>query len=125
MPIITLKPESLGVTSNDPGLTRRLAGQFLKWFGAERFRPSERVTSAEDFSEYSRTEERVPTCLWWVGSTDPAKFVESEPTGIPVPSNHSSTFAPVPEPTLKTCVTSMSAAVLELMGNSQSERSKP
>jgi hippurate hydrolase len=55
--------------------------------------------------------------MWWVGATDPAKIAESERTGIPVPSNHSATFAPVPEPTLTTCVTSMTAAILELMGN--------
>jgi len=54
--------------------------------------------------------------MWWVGATDPAQFVESERTGVPVPSNHSATFAPVPEPTLKACVTSMTAAVIELLG---------
>jgi hypothetical protein len=59
----------------------------------------------------------VPICMWWVGATDPAKFIESERTGVPVPSNHSATFVPDPEPTLKTCVTSMTAAVLELIGN--------
>ena len=53
--------------------------------------------------------------MWWVGGTDPAKIAESERTGVPVPSNHSATFAPVPEPTLKACVTSMTAAILELM----------
>jgi len=37
--------------------------------------------------------------------------------GGEVPSNHPATFAPVPEPTLKACVTSMTAAVLEVMGN--------
>ena len=74
------------------------------------------MTGGEDFSEFGRTPDRVPICMWWVGATDPAKFTESERTGIPVPSNHSATFAPVPEPTLKACVTSMSAAVFELVG---------
>ena len=41
---------------------------------------------------------------------------ESRRTGIPVPSNHNPGFAPVPEPTLKAAVTSMTAAVLELLG---------
>ena len=35
-----------------------------------------------------------------------------------------STFAPVPEPTLKACVTSMTAAVLELMGKSPERTSR-
>jgi len=113
-PIVTLTPESVGVTKNDPALGRRLGGAFVGWFGSERAKKQEPIMGAEDFSEFSR--QGVPICMWWVGATDPAKFVESERTGVPVPSNHSATFAPVPEPTLKACVTSMTAAVLELLG---------
>jgi len=61
----------------------------------------------------------VPICMWWVGGMDPTRIAECERTGVPVPSNHSATFAPLPEPTLKTCVTSMTAAVLELLGKTQ------
>lgn len=114
LPVVTLTPESVSVTSNDLALTRRLGGAFVEWFGKDRAKPTEPVMGGEDFSEFSR--QGVPICMWRVGATDPAKFAESERTGIPVPSNHSATFAPVPEPTLKACVTSMTAAVLELMG---------
>jgi amidohydrolase len=117
LPVITLTPESVSVTVNDPALTRRLTGAFTAWFGAERVKPQPPTTGGEDFSEFGRTTHRVPISMWKVGATDPAKFVESERTGVPVPSNHSPTFAPVPEPTLKACVTSMTAAVLELMRN--------
>ncbi|MBM3871817.1 MAG: amidohydrolase, partial [Verrucomicrobia bacterium] len=41
---------------------------------------------------------------------------ESIKTGRTLPSLHSSKFAPVPEPTLKTGVIAMTAAVLELVG---------
>ena len=112
LPVITLTPESVGVTSNDPTLARRLAGTFTHWFGSDRARVQEPIMGAEDFSEFSH--QNVPICMWWVGGTDPAKILESERTGVPVPSNHSATFAPIPEPTLKACVTSMTAAVLEL-----------
>ena len=113
MPVVTLTPESVSVTSNDSALTRRLGGAFVEWFGKDRAKPAEPIMGGEDFSEFSR--QGVPICMWRVGATDPAKFAESERTGIPVPSNHSATFAPVPEPTLKACITSMTAAVLELM----------
>ena len=116
LPVITLTPESVGVTSNDPTLTRRLTGAFTTWFGADRLKRATPITGAEDFSEFGRTSDRMPICMWWVGGTDPAKFLESERTGVPIPSNHSATFAPVPELTLKTCITSTTAAVLELMG---------
>ena len=114
LPVVTMTPESIDVTRNDPGLSRRLSARFVEWFGREQARPEDPVMGGEDFSEFSR--QRVPACIWWVGATDPARIAESERTGIPVPSNHSATFAPVPEPTLKACVTSMTAAVLELMG---------
>jgi hippurate hydrolase len=117
LPVITLTPESVGVTNNDAALARRLVGAFTEWLGKDRVKQVQPLTGGEDFSEFGRTAERVPICMWWVGATDPAKFAESERTGVPVPSNHSATFAPVPEPTLTTCVTSMTAAILELMGN--------
>jgi len=114
LPVVTLTPESIPVTSNDAALARRLAGAFTAWLGEGRVRLSPPVMGGEDFSEFSR--QGVPICMWWVGATDPARIAESERTGVPVPSNHSATFAPVPEPTIKACVTSMTAAVLELMG---------
>ena len=114
MPVITLTPESIGVTNNDPTLTRRLVGAFTHWFGADRVKVQPPTTGGEDFSEFGR--QGVPICMWSIGATDPAKIAESQRTGVPVPSNHSATFAPIPEPTLKACVTSLTAAVLELMG---------
>ncbi len=116
LPIVTLTPESVGVTSNNSALARRLGGAFTEWFGKDRVKVQEPIMGAEDFSEFSQ--QNVPICMWWVGGTDPAKIAESARTGVPVPSNHSATFAPVPEPTLKAGVASMTAAVLELMGTS-------
>ena len=50
-----------------------------------------------------------------LGAVDPAKLAESRRTGVPLPGLHSSLWAPVPEPTLRTGVKSMTSAVLELM----------
>ncbi len=116
LPVISFTPEAVPVTSNDAILARRLAGTFTQWLGGDRVKVQEPIMGAEDFSEFGRKSFGVPICMWWVGATDPARIAESERTGVPVPSNHSATFAPVPEPTLKACVTSMTAAVLELMG---------
>jgi hippurate hydrolase len=115
MPVVTITPESGPVTINDIALTRRLAGVFTEWLGTNRAKPTPATTGAEDFTFFGRTSEHVPTCMWWVGGTAPEKFAESKRTGVPVPSNHSPSFAPVPEPTLKAAVTSMTAAVLELL----------
>ena len=115
LPVVSLTPESIPVTVNDAALSRRLAGTFTQWLGIDRVRVQAPITGGEDFSEFGRPPHPLPICLWWVGATDPARIAESERTGVPVPSNHSATFAPVPEPTLKACVTSMTAAVLELL----------
>ena len=51
-----------------------------------------------------------------IGGVKPDAYQESQRTGKPLPSLHSPLWAPLPEPTLKTGVTAMTAAVLELMG---------
>ncbi len=124
LPVVTLTPESIPVTNNDSALTRRLAAAFTEWFGLDRVRLQPPITGGEDFSEFGRTVDRVPICMWWVGATDPARIAESERTGVALPSNHSATFAPVPEPTIKASVASMSAAVLHLMNSTPAVRSE-
>lgn len=116
LPVVTvLAHESTEVTINGGPLTRRLSGVFTEWLGADRVKQTPPVTGGEDFTYFGRTMEKVPICIWWVGGMAPEKFEESKRTGVPVPSNHSPLFAPVPEPTLKAAVTSMTAAVLELL----------
>ena len=45
-----------------------------------------------------------------------AKFAESQkPGATPLPSLHSSKFAPVPEPTIATGLVGMTSAILDLM----------
>jgi hippurate hydrolase len=70
----------------------------------------------EDFSEFGRTQDKIPICLFWLGAVAPERIAESEKSGKSLPSLHSSQFAPVPEPTIKTGVIAMTAAVLELAG---------
>jgi len=74
------------------------------------------VMGGEDFSEYGRTEHKVPICIFMIGAVAPETIKESARTGKSLPSLHSPLFAPVPEPTIRTGVTAMTAAVLELMG---------
>ena len=53
--------------------------------------------------------------MFVVGAVDPAKVAESKKTGTSLPSLHSSKFAPVPEPTIRTGIIGMTSAVIELM----------
>jgi hippurate hydrolase len=115
LPVVSVTPESTPVTVNDASLARRLAGTFSEYLGADRVKLVAPSTGGEDFSEFGRTAQRVPIFLWWVGATAPERLAESKRTGVPVPSNHSATFAPVPEPTLKAALTTMTGGVLELL----------
>lgn len=116
LPVITVTPESTPVTVNDKALTQRLVGTFMAWFGERQVERRPATTGGEDFSEFGRTVHRVPIFIWGVGAADPRKFEEAERKGTSLPSNHSPIATFLPDPTLKTCVTSLTAAVVELAG---------
>ncbi len=115
MPVVTISPEGMSSTYNDPALTKRIHATLTAWLGADAVRTIEPDMVSEDFSLFGRTAERVPICLFRLGAIAPEKVAESARTGMALPSLHSSKFAPVPEPTIKTGITAMSAAVLELL----------
>lgn len=114
-PIIkTSETEFTPATYNDPKLTERLAGAFEKTLGADNVVKWPPIMGAEDFGHFS-LDNQIPSSMFWLGTVDPAKVEASKKSGKPLPSLHSSLFAPVPEPTLRTGVKAMTAAVLELM----------
>jgi len=116
MPIVAVdENQTTPATYNDPALTRRLRGVFTAWFGADAVKPIDPEMGGEDFGRFSRTVEKVPAVLVRVGAVDPRLVAESARTGAPLPSLHSSKFAPVPEPTIKTGATALVAAALDLL----------
>ena len=56
--------------------------------------------------------------MFWLGAVDPAKVKTAKEKGEQLPSLHSSLFAPLPEPAIKTGVKAMVVAAFELFGNS-------
>jgi amidohydrolase len=114
-PTITIG-ESVPATYNHPDLSRRLLGVFKKWFGDAQTVSTKPIMGAEDFGLFSRTEHKIPGCIYWIGTVDPKEFKAAQAAGQPLPPLHSSKFLPALEPTLKTGVTAMTAAVLDLMG---------
>jgi hippurate hydrolase len=116
LPIVTHKEEEFTpATYNDPALTRRIRGALVSWLGADNVKTIDAEMGGEDFSQFGRTVEKVPVSMFRVGAVDPVKFAESQRTGEPLPSLHSSKFAPLPEPTIKTGVTALTASALELL----------
>jgi len=114
-PIVKVsETEITSVTYNDPQLAERLAGAFTRALGPENVVKAPPVMGSEDFG-YLSLDQKIPAVIFWLGAVDPVKVKESQEKGIALPSLHSPLFAPVPEPTLRTGVKAMTAAVMELM----------
>jgi len=114
-PSVTLQTEFTPSVYNDPALTERISVALAKAIGKENVVPSQPMMASEDFALYSLDEHQIPTMIFWVGAVDPARMKQSKEAGTLLPSLHSALFAPVPEPTLRTGIKAMTAAVLELM----------
>ena len=114
MPDVTFGDDPTPATYNDPDLTRRLAEVWRRRLGPDNVITSKPVMGAEDFGQFGRTPEKIPICIFWVGAVKRERFDESQRTSQTLPSLHSPFFAPDPEPAIKTAVTAMVAAVLEL-----------
>ena len=112
-PIVKVS-EGTGSTYNDPQLIERLAGVFKQALGEENVVKLAPIMASEDFGYFS-LDQKIPTTLFWLGASEPAKVKANRETGAPLPGLHSALFAPIPEPTLRTGVKAMTSAVLELM----------
>jgi len=115
-PIMTLrKDEFCPATYNNPELTKRLVAVWKKSLGNENVEIVDPTMGGEDFSEYSLPDHSIPAVDFHIGAVDPVKIADSKKTGTPLPSLHSSKFAPVPEPTIRVGIIGMTSAALELM----------
>jgi amidohydrolase len=115
-PIITIsKDQFCPATYNNPELTKRLVAVWKKSLGDENVEIVEPTMGGEDFSEYSLPDHSIPAVNFHFGAVEPAKIAEHKQTGKELPTLHSSKFAPVPEPTIRTAIIGMTTAVLDLM----------
>src|SRR5256714_160120 len=118
MPTVTVERDQFAPAMyNNPELTKRLVAAWKKTLGDPNVEMVDPTMGGEDFSEYSLLPEHsIPAVDFHVGAVDPAKIAESKKPGAsPLPSLHSSKFAPVPEPTIRIGMVAMTAAVLDLM----------
>ncbi|MCB0595656.1 MAG: amidohydrolase [Lewinellaceae bacterium] len=115
-PQYKLREEYTPSVYNDPELTERVRQVFVETLGEENVEQVPPGMVGEDFARYGRTDEQVPIVLFWLGAADPEAYEAAQRGELSLPSLHSSKFAPLPEPTIKTGVAAMTAAVLELLG---------
>lgn len=106
--------EGLPATYNNPALVDKVIAVFKEAMGERNVVERKPVMGGEDFGRYSLEDLSVPSFMFWLGTVEPKRVEESVQKNQPLPSLHSPLFAPVPEPTIKTGVKAMSAAVMAL-----------
>lgn len=116
-PVVSVEKEQYTpATYNNPELTKRVSAVLKTAIGADNVVVKDPTMGGEDFSEYSLPDHSIPAFMFNVGAVDPAKVAEGKkPGAAPLPSLHSSKFAPVPEPTIRTGLIAMTSAVIDLM----------
>ncbi|TKG69593.1 M20 family metallopeptidase [Prauserella endophytica] len=110
---------SFPVTANDEEATERLTATFREHFPEGRVWDAPLVTGSEDFGELG-TAAGAPSVFWLVGGLDERTVLDAMSAGrfeTDVPSNHSSRFAPVLHPTLRTGVETLVAGALTWLGS--------
>jgi amidohydrolase len=116
LPVVKVREDEFTPsTYNNPELTKRVAAVLKNAVGADRFETTEPTMGGEDFSVFSGEDHAIPACMFTIGAVDPVKIADSKKNGTPLPSLHSSKFAPVPEPTIRAGVIGMTATVLDLL----------
>jgi amidohydrolase len=115
LPVISVRDQHTPFTYNDIPLTRRVTASQSRVLGPADVEATPASMVGEDFSFYGRTEKKIPICMYWLGTVDPQKVRESQEKGTTLPTLHSSAYAPLPEPAIKTGVRAMAAAVLDLL----------
>jgi amidohydrolase len=115
-PIVSVPKDLVALaTYNNPELTKRLVAVWKKSLGDENVEIVDPTMGGDDFSEYSLPDHSIPAVYFHFGAVGPAKIAEYKQAGKELPTLHSSKFAPVPEPTIRTAIIGMTVAVLELM----------
>jgi hippurate hydrolase len=116
LPLVTvIDAEFAPALQNDVRLIARLRPVFERVLGAEHVLDVAPVMISEDFGRFG-LDGKIPVLLFWVGASAPETLAEARRTGTPMPGLHSSRFAPVPGPTLRTGIIAMTTAALELLG---------
>ncbi|SDE18092.1 amidohydrolase [Kordiimonas lacus] len=108
--------ESTPATYNDPDLTGEVFDTLAAALGNDRVHVLTPVMGAEDFALYGRTDEKIPSLIFWLGGVPEDDYEAAQKGEMKLPSLHSASFAPQPEPTIKGGVEAMTTAALSLLG---------
>ncbi len=112
-PIVKIMGEGTPSLYNDDKLAARIAPVFRRVLGDENVKLSEPSMGGEDFSRYGRA--GVPILMYRLGAVDGRRLARYAELGQKPPSLHSPVFFPDVEEALKTGVSTMASAALEIL----------
>ncbi|MBR9827004.1 MAG: amidohydrolase [Alphaproteobacteria bacterium] len=119
-PRIEIEPVYTPALYNNPQLAARAVAAMQTRFGSEAVMEVPPIMGGEDFSQFHRTEENVPTFMFWVGGTTQETLNNYLDQGIAIPSNHSPFFAPDdPQASITQAAEAMTAIALDLLSPDQ------
>jgi hippurate hydrolase len=107
------RTQSTQALVNDSAMTRRVSAALVRVMGPERAKDTPPEMASEDFAQFQLA--GVPTLMLRVGAVEQAKYDAAMKSGTPLPSLHSSQFAPDREPTIKAAMLAEVLALRELM----------
>jgi amidohydrolase len=113
--VTVLDNESTPVLYNDPKLMTEVSKTLIATLGAANVEQEQRVMGSEDVGVFGLEGHKIPVAFLWLGAMDPAKFAAATAAGKALPGPHTNKFEPLPEPTLRTGVTTMTAVATSLL----------
>jgi hippurate hydrolase len=113
--VTVLDNESTPVLYNDPTLMTAVSKTLIGTLGAANVEQEQRVMGSEDVGVFGLDGHKIPVAFLWLGAMDPTKFAAATAAGKALPGPHTSKFEPLPEPTLRTGVTAMTAVATSLL----------
>lgn len=117
--VTVLENESTPPQVNDPALTATVRSALEAALGKANVVDAERTMGSEDVGIFGDPAfnggKSIPVVYYRLGAMDPATLAAAQAKGTLPPGMHTSRFAPVPQPTLDTGVTALTAATIALM----------
>ncbi|HET7873224.1 MAG TPA: amidohydrolase [Terriglobales bacterium] len=114
-----VKYETTDAVYNNPALVGRLRAPLEAALGRDNVSTDAPKTGSEDFSVF--VDQGIPGFYFNLGGAYPDKFAEAKASGVPLPSNHSSLFAPDLDPALRTAITAEVAVLRNLLSASSAD----
>ncbi len=113
MPVLTAGMTGPPIFS-DPDIASRMGKLFREFFGDENAVQLDPLSASDDFAHFGMEEPKIPLFYFWLGVSNPEEVAACAKEDRPSPGIHNPSFSPDPEPSIKTGVSAMALAVLDL-----------